>query len=370
LPDLGAALIEAGRLGEAAEALDDASRSAEAACDDRAAARALVQRQFLRLQLGESTGTTEAAAVVDEVLPAFEKAGDELGLCAALRLRAWGAWIEGRADAAAAAWEEAAAHAAAADAGHERVEILGWIASSLFFGPTPAADGIRRCEAIRSEVEPHLAATAELLQPLAGLHAMQGRFDAARELLATSEAAFGELGLTLSSAVSHHAAMVELLAGDPDAAERSLRRGYETLEEMGDRALLSTTAAFLGQALLAQGRAEGAERLAEVSAALAAADDVVTQVLWRGVRARCLAARGEFGDADRLAREAVRLADRTDFVNQRADARADLGAILRERGLDDDARVTLGEAIRLYELKGNAVAVTRLEGALATAHGL
>ena len=267
----------------------------------------------------------------------------------------------------AAAWEEAAAHATGPDADHERVEILGWIASSLFFGPTHAAEGIRRCEEIRSEVEPNLAATAELLQPLAGLHAMQGRFDTARELLATSEAAFDDLGLTLSSAVSHHAAMVELLAGDPAAAERSLRRGYATLEEMGDRALLSTTAAFLGQALLAQGRAEEAERLAEVSAELAAPDDLVTQVLWRGVRAKGMAGRGELDEAERLASEAVRLADQTDFVNQRAGARADLGAILGQLGRGDDARVALDEALRLYELKGNTVAAAVVEAALVSA---
>ncbi len=140
-----------------------------------------------------------------------------------------------------------------AGAEHERTETLLWIASSLFFGPAPVAGAIRRCEAIRADVEGNLAAVAEVLQPLAGLHAMEGRFDRARELLGSSEAAFEELGLTLNSAVSHHAATVELLAGDPAAAERTLRKGYATLEEMGDRALLSTTAAFLGQALLAQG---------------------------------------------------------------------------------------------------------------------
>ena len=367
LPELGAALIEAGRLAEAAGVLDEASSSADAAHDERAAAHTLVQRQFLRLQLGESAGTAEAAALVDRVLPVFGEAGDERGQCAALRLSAWGAWIEGRAEAAAAAWEEAAAHARDAGAEHERVEILGWIASSLFFGPTHAADGIRRCDSIRAELEPNLAAVAELLQPLAGLHAMQGRFDTARELLATSEAAFGELGLTLNSAVSHHAAMVELLAGDPAAAERSLRRGYETLEEMGDRALLSTTAAFLGQALLAQDRAEDAERVAEVSAELAAADDLITQALWRSVKARCLGGRGELEEAERLAREAVELADRTDFLNQQAEARCDLSAILTQRGRDDDARESLGEAARLYELKGNAVAAAAVEAALVSA---
>jgi tetratricopeptide (TPR) repeat protein len=346
--------------------LDAASRAAAAARDESAAARALVQREFLRLQRGEAAGTDEAAAVVERALPTFRRAGDEHGLCGALRLDAWRRWIEGQADAAAAAWDQAAAHARNAGAEHERVEILGWIASSLFFGPTHADQGIVRCEGIRAEVEVegNLPALADVLRPLAGLHAMQGRFKEARELLATSDAAFGELGLTLNSAVSHHAAMVELLAGDAVAAERCLRKGYATLEEMGDRSLLSTTAAFLGQALLVQDRVEEAERLAELSAELAAEDDLITQVLWRGVRARSLAVRGRLEEAERLAGEAVTLAGRTDFVNHRADVQVDLGIVLRRLGRAYDAQAVFGQALRLYEQKGNVVAAARVRADL------
>jgi predicted ATPase len=366
LPDLGAALIEAGRLAEADDVLGGATRAAAAADDESAAARTLVQREFLLLQRGEAAGTGEAAEVVERVIPIFRRAGDEHGLCGALRLDAWRHWIAAQVDAAAAAWEEAATHARNAGDEYERIEILGWIASSLFLGPTHVTDGIRRCEAILAEVESNLAATADVLRPLAGLHAMQGRFDEARELLATSDAAFQELGLTLSSAVSHHAAEVELLAGDPVAAERSLRRGYAALDEMGDRALLSTTAAFLGQALLAQGRLHEAESLAEMSAELAAGDDLVTQVLWRGVRARSLVGHGRPDEAERLAREAVGLAERTDLVNHRGDALTDLAMVLRQVRREDEARRAFGDALRLYEAKGNAVAAEGVQSHLAS----
>jgi predicted ATPase/class 3 adenylate cyclase/DNA-binding winged helix-turn-helix (wHTH) protein len=359
LPDLGAALMETGRLAEAADALDAGSRAAATAGDDRAEARARVQSEFLRLQRGESDGTGEAVAVVEDTLPVFQNAGDEHGLCDALRLRAWSHWIEGRTELAASAWEDAAGHAREAGAEHERVEILGWIASSLFFGPTDVSEGIRRCDAIRAEVETNPAALAELLQPLAGLHAMQGDFEAARELLASSDAAFRELGLTLNSAVSHHAAMVELLAGDAAAAEHSLRRGYATLEAMGDTALLSTTAAFLGQALLAQGRPSEAEELADVSARLAARDDLITHVLWRGVRARCLVERGGGEDAEGLAREAVALAEQTDLLSHKGDALVDLGIVLRTLRRPREAQAAFDEAVRLYERKGNVVATER-----------
>jgi predicted ATPase/class 3 adenylate cyclase len=366
LPVVGAALIEEGRLAAAADVLDGASSEAAAAGDERAAARTLVQLGLLRLQRGEPADTGETAALVEQVIPVFSAAGDEQGLCAAWRLEAWRHWTGAQADAAAAAWERAATHARNAGDEHERIEILGWIASLMFFGPTSVGEGIRRCEAILAEVESNPAATADVLQPLAGLHAMEGRFNEARTLIATSEATFEELGLTLTSAVSHQAAMVELLAGDPVAAEGTLRRGYAALEEMGATALLSTTAAMLGQALLAQDRDQEAEDLAERSAELAAADDLMTQVLWRGVRARTLAARGGLDEAERLAREGVEIAERTDFLNPRADALVDLAQVLRRLRRSEDAQAAFAEATRLYERKGNVVAVQRVRAALAT----
>ena len=365
LSDLGAAMIEAGRLADADAVLADALRAAEATRDERVRARTLIHREFLRLQLGAGTANADAYAVVEEAIPVFRETSDEQGLCTALRLRAWLSWIEARAEAAALAWEVAAGHARSAGLEHERIEILGWIASSLCFGPTPVTEAVARCESIREEVEGNLVAVTDVLRPLAGLRAMEGHFDEARRLLAASEAAFEELGLSLSTAVSHHAAIVEMLAGDPGAAERSLRKGYAALERMGDRALLSTTAAYLGQALLAQGREEEAERLAGTSAELTPADDVITQAMWRGVRATVLAGRGERTDAERLAREAVALADRTDFLNDRGEARLVLATVLSKADRREEAKAAREEALDLYELKGNVVAAEQVRAALA-----
>jgi predicted ATPase len=363
--DLGAALIEAGRLAEADEVLGEAADTAAVVGDERADAHLLVQRQFLRLRRGESAGTAEAAAVVARVIPVFQRADDEYGLCDALRLRAWLHWTEAHAEDAAEAWDRAAAHARRAGAEHERIEILGWVASSLWWGPTPVAEAVRRCEAIRSEVSGSLTAAAHVLQPLAGLHAMQGSFDRARELQADSVGAFEELGLTLSFAVSHTAAIIELLAGDPVAAERSLRRGWSAFEEMGYKEELASTAALLAQALLAQGRDEEAERFAELSEELAPAHELMAQVMWRGVRARSLAGRGRMEEAERLAREAVLLMERSDLINDRGDAMVDLGVVLRQAGRREDARAAFTEGLRLYEQKGNVVAAGRAQAELA-----
>jgi len=365
LPVLGAALIEAGRLIDADAVLADATLAADTSGDESAAARALTQRQFLRLHRGESSGTAEASAVVERVIPVFEAAGDERGLCSALRLRGWHNWIEARAEAAAAAWEEAAEHARRGGLEHERIDLFGWLASSLFFGPTPAVTAIERCEAIRAEVGDNLVAVATVLEPLAGLHAMEGRFDEARALLETSDATFDELGLSLNSAVSHHAAVVEMLAGDPAAAERCLRKGFDALEEMGDRAVLSTTAAFLGETLIAQERDDEAERFAGLSAELAVEDDIITQAIWRGVQASVLARRGGLAEAERMARQAVSLAERTDFLNHRADALVVLGGVLAQQERPEAAHDARAGALSLYEQKGNLIAAERIRADLA-----
>src|SRR5919202_6970907 len=97
--------------------------------------------------------------------------------------------------------------------------------------------------------------------------------------------------------------MVELLAGDAVAAERLLRVGYAALEEMGEMVGLSTTTAFLGQALLAQGRHDEALRCAELCAEQAPEDDMHSQSMWRAVQAAGVSARGEPGGAERDARQ-------------------------------------------------------------------
>jgi tetratricopeptide (TPR) repeat protein len=129
--------------------------------------------------------------------------------------------------------------------------------------------------------------------------------------------------------------------------------------------MLSTTAALLAQALLAQGRDEEAERFAELSEELAAPDDLITQVLWRGVRARALAGRGHTGEAWRLARQAVALSEKSDFVNDRGDALVDLAIVHRHAGNVEHARTALAEGLRLYEEKGNSVAAGRARAELA-----
>ena len=131
---------------------------------------------------------------------------------------------------------------------------------------------------------------------------------------------------------AQEAFLIESIAGTPAAATETLLRGYETLDRMGERGLLSTVAGFLAQALYAQGDYDEAARFSRASEDAAATDDVFSQMLWRISRAKILVRQGEFERAEALAREAVRLGEATDLLNTRADMLCDLAEVLAPGG--------------------------------------
>ena len=364
LPELGAALAEAGRLSEAAAILAEARRLADAAGDERLEARAHVEELVLRLQVDAGRAMAEARRAGERAGRTFGEAGDDVGLCRLSYLQAQVHWVEGRAAAAEKAWERAASYARRAGDQRLLADILRWIPSAVLFGPTPAPEGIRRCQEIRQLLRGNLRAQSEILPALGGLYAMTGRFESARELLAESDAILEELGFTLHSA-PEWAAFVALLAGDPATAEGRLRAGYERLGAMGETGLLSTTAALLARAIHEQGRYDEAYAFTEVSAEAAALEDVGTQIMWRAARARILAGQGRLDEGEKLAREAVALAEGTDLASDRGDALLDLAEILRASARLEEAGAAVRRALSLYERKVNLVGAEKARSLLA-----
>jgi hypothetical protein len=76
-----------------------------------------------------------------------------------------------------------------------------------------------------------------------------------------------------------------------------------------------------------------------------------------------LARRGELEKGERLAREAVTLAEETDMLNAHAGALIDLSEVLTLAGLN--AQAELEQALALYERKGNLVMAERTRSRLA-----
>lgn len=239
---------------------------------------------------------------------------------------------------------------------------------AILDGPTPVDEALRRVDQIRSRSHRDRVLEASLLQIQAQLEAMKGRGHAARDMITRAKALVQELGLELTLAgprIALRAGYVELLAGDATAAERELRPACDELERMGDRGHRASLLPMLAEALFLQGRDLEALRLTELAERLAMPNDADAEIQWRRVRAKLLARRGQVAQAEHLAREATAIATRTDFLDHRARASADLAEVLRVAGRAQESAAALEEAIQLHEAKGNVVAARKLRGLLA-----
>ena len=365
LPDLARALIEEGELGRALAILDEAIATAEDRGDEGVRWRMLVERAALRFQIGAGSAD-ELVRVGDEAIAALERLGDSSGIALAWHLVSDAHWSTCRFAKSAEALERALEHARAADDRALEAQILGGLAASLHFGPTPVPEAIERCELLLEEAQGDPGAEPTVLVTLAGLTAMRGDFESARELYGRGRSILDDLGLKLRAAwITYVAGSIELLAGDWAAAERELRAGYAMLAAMGERDALSTQAGILGEAVYRQGRLDEAEQLTRESEELAAAEDITSQVAWRSVRAKVFAHRGLGPEAEQLAAEAVALAEATDDLDMQAVSVQDLAEVLDVLGRSDDARAALERAIGCAERKGDLARIRRLEEQLA-----
>ncbi len=152
---------------------------------------------------------------------------------------------------------------------------------------------------------------------------------------------------------------VELLAGDPVAAEAELRRDYDALESLGEKNYISTTAAFLAEALSEQGRDEEADTFTRISQEIAAPDDILTQYLWRCVRGKVLARRGAFEAAEAIVREGLDIIRAAEEPDSQGNALLTLAVVLRAAGREDEALVAAGESAELFDRKGSTVSAAR-----------
>jgi tetratricopeptide (TPR) repeat protein len=203
------------------------------------------------------------------------------------------------------------------------------------------------------------------LRAMARLEARRGRFAEARALLAKGMAIVEELGLRFSlSLFLLTGGEIEAFAGEPAAAERQLRDSYELCKRLGDKRYIEV-ATNLAEVLHLQGRDEEALWFTEEVEALAE-PDIPEQFLWRKARAKVLAARGEVEEAERLAREAVALAERTDHLEEHANALMTLAEVLRRAGRAHEATPALRDALDLLRQKGNTVLARRAQQALET----
>ena len=361
-PDLGAALIEAGELVQAETVLARAETAAAAEGDRRLELRALLERCWLQLRSEPKVAASGVQEIAERAIKTFEELDDDAGLARAWSLLGGVHWFASRWGARAEALEQALLYARRAGDLRQESVALGGLPLSLSWGATPIPEAVGRCRELLVQAGSNRTIEAKILVVLAELEAGLGHFDEARSLYGRSKTIVEELGLQLQLGVQTFAAgTIELLAGDPEAAEVELRVGLDTLQRIGAQVASSTIAGLLGAAVYAQGRYDDAERLTELSEATAPEEDIATQIFWRGTRAKLLARKGIVDEAESVASDAVGLAAWTDALTVHGDALMNLAEVLRLVGDKEEAAAAAREARRLYEEKGNVVLLAQAE---------
>jgi class 3 adenylate cyclase len=234
---------------------------------------------------------------------------------------------------------------------------LGAAPNAALWGPSPAPKAGGRClDVVRMQrmttAAPSLEATS--LRCLAVLELLRGRPDKARTMLADARQVVADLGLRHGLMETElFAGIIELMVGDPVAAEPHFRTALEGLDALGVGADAGQAAALLARSVLAQGRVDEADRYAAQSERIAG-HNLKTAIAWRAVRAEILAAQGQLEAAIAQARDAVAVAADTDLVLDHADACLALSRVLAAAGDERAASEARRNAESLYAAKDAA----------------
>jgi tetratricopeptide (TPR) repeat protein len=360
LAALGIELEAAGEFDRAREALEQAQALAEEARDEHVEWLARVELALLQIRQQPEGAMEGAFAVGRAALAAREVAEDHDVLARAWELIANGHLLRAEGVEQARAIGRAMEHArAAGDLAYE-VQLVPFSVAPIIYGSVPVDEGLLYVDTILERLGHVPTVHAFGLHVIGHLRARLGEFDTARTALEEWRAGFLELGQNRQYASTAVCAWdICSLAGDWASGEAVLRECYELLEQMGEKTFHSTVAAYLGEAVYRQGRVDEAERYSRVSEELGASDDLLNEAVWRALRAKVMAAREEFEGAERLAREAVEIAARTDWFELSAETWLTLAEVLRAAGNPAQAGPAAGEALSRYEQKGNRVGAAR-----------
>ncbi len=317
-----------------------AAERAAAAGDGAMSSLARASASLYRLWLG-SASLDDVDQFARLALPRLEEIGDHRGLATVWLVLSEVANFHGRFGDRAAACEHAIVHSRLAGEYPTQIRQLSY---ALVFGPQPTGMALQALDELASDSD-----DSEVVMNRALLLAMLDRGDEARALAADAGEKLRELGHPDDA--SFWLAGIALLGDGPEAAIEHQRAWCRHLESAGRDGELSTYAPQLGRLLCLVGASEEAEPLAEKGRDLGAPDDVVTQFGWRQTAALVCSARGQHAEAERLAREAVAWAERTDGLAQQGDSYSDLGEVLEVAGRRDEAIAAWREALDRYERK-------------------
>ena len=359
LAELGIAQWWVGEIASGQQSLSAAIEAAATAQDRRLGLRARIELAYLHLYTDKDADTLAFVERAREAIPQFEQLVDHRALG-----RAWRqiGYVRGALHGHCGEWltasERALEHYRAS--GWSASGVLSELAAALFYGPTPVPHAVERCERLLAETTDR-SSGAQLLVYLAGLRALAGRFDDALELMNEGESILRELGETYAIANNSGRILgrIQLLAGDPQQAERTFRECCKTFQAAKDEAAFSTVAAQVGQALFEQGCHAEADEWGRLAEEHAPRDDIAAQFSWRSLRGKALATASRAAEGEALALEALQIVSGTDLLTHRGNVLLDLAEVLRGQGRQPEAGARIEEALALFARKADTASAVR-----------
>jgi class 3 adenylate cyclase/tetratricopeptide (TPR) repeat protein len=354
--ELGLALWSLGEVARAEALLNGIVAAAAAGGDQREEWYALLEQSAMRSMVDPSDNA-DVLEIARRAIQVFTELGDEFGLARGWRAVGLEHRRRGHLGESEKACERALEHAVRAGDQREESRSADQLCTALLYGPAEATAALARCEAMLVRAGGNPLFEANVLASAAGLHGMLGEFDEARAAARRAETIYIDLGLRLALAgLTQIAGPIELLAGDANAAESVIRRGYDILHQIGST---GDSDALLAESLHAQGRYAEAGLLVEHALSRTHDSDVAPRVQLLGLRAKLGARSAE--DTMDDARTAIELASATDALNLQAEAYANLAETLRQLDRIEDAAAATATAVQIYTRKGNRAAVARLQ---------
>jgi class 3 adenylate cyclase/tetratricopeptide (TPR) repeat protein len=351
LPLLGAAIFDsAGGIESGLNVLAQALEESRLAGDRAAEASAWALQRLVSIFGVAETDIAGIRCDVEARAPEIERLDDARALVWLRRLELVIA-ITRLADLDVAAERLLAAARAAGDRSNA-FEAIFFLAASGVLGSTPVEEALAATRGRSRALAEGPVETAAVAHAEGLLRGMRGELDDGLRVIRRCRAIFAEFGLKLTAVgTARNEGLIARYAGDPAAVERVLRPACDELRAAGDTGYLSVEVGELADALYELGRYDEAEEASRESERLTQHADIAAEVVWRRVRAKLLARRGDRDDALRLIQEAIEWAG-AGLLEFLGDAHRDLAEVERLTGRADRAVDALERALAAYERKG------------------
>ncbi|HZJ51207.1 MAG TPA: AAA family ATPase [Actinomycetota bacterium] len=367
---LGDALIDLRDLSGCEVLAKEAEEISQHTGDRRFEAYARWLRSWIEIRKGPDYTTADAIEEAKRVIDLCTRLGDESGRARGLHYLTWGYVVAGMNAAAVGAGRAARDAARQAGSTHDEAWSREITLDAMVIGPTPASEAL-------AEVEESLRWAHEVSNrrmeavwyyKRAELEVMLGRMGAARNSISAGQAVVDDLGpsdsLMVARCFDAFDAYVHL--GMSELAETELATCDRLFVESGEASIAVSVKARWAELLVSQGRYEEAESLMETAESATSSDDHDVHIRCRINRARIETHQSHHRRAGELAGEACTVADMTDWLNLRGQARLCLGEVHAAQGRKEDAGREFQRAKTLFEQKENvmlaAIASHRAQG--------